>query len=165
MGINTNIPEFALNVPDGSMGTGSVHITMEIDLNRDGNYVPLCINDYKQDNSLTTTSVQTTCTRGQKIEFVTGIETTYSGGAYVTKGSAMAELWSRRGQAMVEFNDVPVRFTDTLAEDETTVKVAISNFGQTGAMEDLMEFSFEMKPSSTPQIRRIREEPTTPEIL
>ena len=165
MGRNPNIPEFALNVPDGSMGTASVHITAEIDLNRDGKYVPLCLNDHNEGNSLTTTSVQTTCTRGQAIEFVTGVETTYSGGAFVTKGSALVELWTRRGQATIEFNNVPVRFTDTLTEEEITVNVAVTDFSKTGSMEDLMEFSFEMKPSSVPQIRRIREEPTAPEIL
>lgn len=165
MAINTKIPEFARNVPDGSMGTASVHITAEIDLNRDGTYVPLCLNDHNEDNSLTTTSVQTTCTRGQAIEFVTGIETTYSGGAFVTKGSALVELWTKRGQATIEFNNVPVRFTDTLAEEEITVNVAITNFSKSGSMEDLMEFSFEMKPSSVPQIKRIREEPATPVIL
>ena len=136
---------------NGDTATAAQAITFAMDFSKStpAVYTTVCVNSLSEDLGLQTESWADFCSNGFMSTATTGYDITWSGEAVVRYGEPTYD-WARYDVRydLASLNNVPMKITNTLLGETVTVNVAVTSFSMTYVSNELIKFSFEIKPFS-----------------
>lgn len=143
---------------NGDTASASTSVTLELDAFKDGNFHVFCVNNMTETISVIVESWQDFCSNGFQSNAITGMELEWSAEMILRYGSTSLDFVKMRYDALTAWNNVPMRITNTFAEQQMEVAVTVTDFEYTLEAETLQKVSFTLKPfSGAPVVRDLTE--------
>lgn len=133
----------------GDTATAAQAITFAIDFTKNAipAYTTVCVNSLSEDLGYQTETWSDFCSGGSTSTATTGFDITWSGEATVRFEEPTYD-WARYDVRydLSKLNNLPMKITNTLLDETVTTTVSITSFNITYVSNEIIKFSFEMKP-------------------
>lgn len=129
----------------GDVSIAANAITVELDLEKDGNYQVACVNTFSEALNYNSEEWYDFCSKGFSSNAVTGMSPEWSGEMVIRFGEFSSDFAKKRYD-ITAINNVPMRITNALLEEVVMINVSLTDFSMDMVAEELLKASFTVKP-------------------
>lgn len=133
----------------GDVSIAANAITVEFDLEKDGNYRVACVNTFDEAMNYTSEEWYDFCNGGVSSNATTGMSPEWSGEMMVRYDELSTDLIRNRFDVQA-INGIPMRIVDKMTKEVILADVAFTDLSRSLVAEELMKLSFTVKPSGKP---------------
>lgn len=127
---------------NGDYASAPTSIIFEMDINKDGTWVRFCLDSLDEALNLATVEWTNFCNGGLASTAVTGSAPTWSFSSHIYYNSSIADLLKKRFDAgYTTLQNVPVRITNLLLDEQITFKGIVSDLSLSYPSDDMQTVS------------------------